>query len=110
MLTFSHTPQLRSKDKVEKFRTNLMLYHDELADLKSYFDGQGNDAFDEKTVAQVNYTAHITCVGFRHVVVFKLACTRPYNVFVPRKVKGLHSVIQRIEVEPQPKMIAPGEF
>lgn len=31
---------------MEGFRQQLMTYHDELADLKSYFDGQGDDEFD----------------------------------------------------------------
>lgn len=35
-------------DKLEKFRKTLMQYHDEIADLKSYFDGQGSDSFDEQ--------------------------------------------------------------
>ena len=38
-----HVPNpsnLRSQQKVETFRGNLMKLHDELADLKSYFDGQ----------------------------------------------------------------------
>lgn len=34
--------------KVEKFRTSLMKLHDELADLKSFFDGHmSDDAFDD---------------------------------------------------------------
>lgn len=37
---------LRSTEKINQFRSNLLTYHDELADLKSYFDGQGNEAFD----------------------------------------------------------------
>lgn len=31
---------------MEGFRQQLLTYHDELADLKSYFDGQGDDEFD----------------------------------------------------------------
>lgn len=34
---------IRSKTKVESFRVNLMKYHDELADLKSYFDSHMSD-------------------------------------------------------------------
>ena len=34
--------ELRSHKKVVQFRDNLIGLHDELADLKSYFDGQKN--------------------------------------------------------------------
>ena len=37
-------PYLRSSKKVEGFRASLMKLHDELADLKSYFDGQKHAA------------------------------------------------------------------
>ena len=34
--------------KVEKFRTSLMKLHDDLSDLKSFFDGHmSDDAFDD---------------------------------------------------------------
>lgn len=46
---YPHGWNLRSKNKVEGFRTKLMTYHDELADLKSYFDGQHHDdVFDQE--------------------------------------------------------------
>lgn len=38
---------IRSVQTVENFRSKLIKYHDEIADLKSYFDGRGSDAFDE---------------------------------------------------------------
>lgn len=37
----------RSISAVDTFRASLMTYHDQLADLKSYFDGRGSDSFDE---------------------------------------------------------------
>ena len=43
---------LRSQKKVEGFRSNLMKLHDDLADLKSYFDGQ-KDCFDEKKLFSI---------------------------------------------------------
>lgn len=43
-----------SMSKLEKFRTNLMKYHDELADLKSFFDGHLEDeSFDEKKTKEL---------------------------------------------------------
>ena len=42
---------LRSKAKVDGFKSNLNKYHDELADLKSYFDGhRDDDSFDPKNL------------------------------------------------------------
>ena len=39
--------ELRSHKKVVQFRDNLITLHDELADLKSYFDGQKNISKDD---------------------------------------------------------------
>ncbi|CAK9079922.1 unnamed protein product [Durusdinium trenchii] len=49
-LAATDSPEAKaSKNKVEGFRTKLMTYHDELADLKSYFDGQHHDdVFDQE--------------------------------------------------------------
>ena len=39
---------------MESFRASLMKYHDELADLKSYFDGHISDeTFEEQTLIQI---------------------------------------------------------
>ena len=42
------TYSLRSADKLGTHKTTLMKFHDELADLKSHFDGGGD--FDAKTL------------------------------------------------------------
>ena len=45
------SPELgpRSSDKINVFQQNLMKFHDDLADLKSYFDGcMDDESFDEQ--------------------------------------------------------------
>ncbi|CAL1137069.1 unnamed protein product [Cladocopium goreaui] len=50
-----------SMAKVEKFRTSLMKLHDELADLKSFFDGHmSDDAFDDGTILKAPRAASAT--------------------------------------------------
>ena len=45
----SQTWNLRSSVKVEEYRKKLMEYHDELADLKSYFDSCKGE-YDQATL------------------------------------------------------------
>lgn len=62
----------RSIDKVSEFRSNLMKYHDEIADLKSYFDGRGTDTYDQQTLHwTLNVCVH-TCIVFRGIPLVSL--------------------------------------
>lgn len=44
---------LRSVTKVTLYRDNLIKHHDEIADLKSYFDGVKNDDFDQQNLISI---------------------------------------------------------
>lgn len=79
-----------------------MQYHDEIADLKSYFDGQGSDSFDEQKL----FTLSVIIPDSE----FPLATVLPpcWIDFIQlqfRKVKSLQKITQKIEAEPCAKIV-----
>ena len=88
-------------DKLEKFRKTLMQYHDEIADLKSYFDGQGSDSFDEQklfTLSVIKPDSEISTCNFP-------PCLIDFIQLQIRKVKSLQKITQKIEAEPCAKIV-----
>ena len=66
--------QIRSGEKIAGFKSKLVSLHDELADLKSYFDAQSVCCLDpakEKLSFRdqgLNFTKVVGCVTLKHVV------------------------------------------
>ena len=52
--SFPKLSHIRSIATVDKFCKTLMDHHDEIADLKSYFDGRGNSSFDDANLPFIN--------------------------------------------------------
>lgn len=89
---------------MDGFKSNLNKYHDELADLKSYFDGhRDDDAFDPKKLFCSYLRIYIiylnTCTLSKKYIKHMYAHTHTW----PRKVSSLRKVVQSIETEPWPR-------
>lgn len=92
--------------KIAAYIKNLGKYHDELADLKSYFDGHKgeDDTYDEQ------HLCFKSCVSYILVMKFVLLSwsptpVLPFKLPVPRKVSSLRQTVRKIEMEhpPQPQ-------